>query len=76
MRNDSTDPIIDEVRAARHAHAARFDYDISAIFQDIRAMQEKSERAYLRLPARLVPASDGAHARNGEGVDPDATGST
>ena len=64
MRNDWTDPIIAEVRTARHAHAARFDYDIAAIFRDIRAMQEDSERTYVRFPARPVPASDAEHALN------------
>ena len=72
MRNDSTDPIIDEVRAARHAHAARFEYDISAIFHDIRAMQKRSERTYLRYPARSSAAPGAEHALNCEAVDPGA----
>ena len=42
MRRQPIDPIISEVRAARDAHAARFDYDVAAIFRDIRAMQEES----------------------------------
>ena len=72
MRNDSKDPIIAEVRAVRHAHAARFDFEISAIFQDVRAMQELSERTYLRYPARPVPASGAEHAQGREAVDPGA----
>ena len=67
MKKQSTDPIISEVRAVRDAHAARFDYDIAAIFRDIRAMQEASGREYVRYPARPVVESDGAtasHARN------------
>ena len=31
-----TDPIVDEVRRARDAHAAGFNYDLDAIFQDIK----------------------------------------
>ena len=40
MRTTKADPIIAEVRAIRDKHAARFDYDIDAIFRDIRAAQE------------------------------------
>ena len=72
MRNDSTDPIIAEVRAVRHVHAARFDFNISAIFQNIREMQEISERTYLRYPARPVTASGAEHAQGREAVDPGA----
>ena len=67
MKKRSTDPIISEVRAVRDAHAARFDYDVAAIFQDIRAMQEASGREYVRYPARPVVASGDEtadHARN------------
>lgn len=53
-----TDPIIDELRAVREEHLARFGYDLDAIFQDIRARQETSGREYLRRPAReVVPVS-------------------
>ena len=58
MKKDPIDPIISEVRAVRDAHAARFDYEMAAIFRDIRAMQERSGREYVRLPARPVVASD------------------
>ncbi len=30
------DPIVDEIRRVRDAHAARFDYDLDAIFRDIK----------------------------------------
>ena len=47
-----TDPIIAELRAVREAYAARFDYDVEAMFRDIRARQEASGREYVRLSAR------------------------
>ncbi len=47
-----TDPIIAELRAVRDQHAARFDYDVEAIFRDIRARQKASGREYVRYPAR------------------------
>ena len=54
------DPIIAEVRAVREEHAARFEYDVKAMFRDIRAMQESSGREYVRYPARRASASESA----------------
>lgn len=55
-----TDPIIAELRAIREAYAAQFDYDVEAMFRDIRARQEASGREYVRLPAR-GPVSTAQH---------------
>ena len=52
MQTRQPDPIIAEVRAIRRAYAAQFDYDVEAMFRDIRAKQEASGREYVRLPAR------------------------
>lgn len=52
MKTRLPDPIIAEVRAIRQAYAARFGYDMEAIFRDIRARQEASGCEYVRLPAR------------------------
>jgi hypothetical protein len=55
------DPIVAEVRAARDRHAAQFDYDLNAIFQDIKRRQEASGRRYVRHSARRVqPAGTAA----------------
>lgn len=56
MKTRLPDPIIAEVRAIRQAYAARFDYDVDAIFRDIRARQEASGRAYIRLRAGRAAA--------------------
>ena len=53
MRNQQPDPIIAEIRAIRDEHAARFNYDVKAIFRDIQARQKASGRTYVRYPARL-----------------------
>ena len=53
-RRIQRDPIIDELRAVRDAHAARCGYDVEKIFRDIRATQQASGREYVRLPARRV----------------------
>jgi hypothetical protein len=36
------DPIVNEVRRIRDAHAVRFNYDLDAIFQDIKERERKS----------------------------------
>ncbi len=36
------DPIVDEVRRIRDEYAARFNYDIDAMFQDLKEKQRKS----------------------------------
>lgn len=58
MERIQPDPIIAELRAVRDAHAARFNYDVKAIFQDIRAMQAISGGDYVRYPARRVDGAD------------------
>ena len=56
MQKQPTDPIIAELRAVRETHAARFDYDVKAIFRDLQARQKASGRKYVRYPAkRLAP---------------------
>lgn len=54
MQTTQADPIITEVRANRDEYAARFNYDVGAIFRDIRARQEASNREYVHYPARRV----------------------
>lgn len=36
----SDDPIVQEVRRIRQEHAARFDYDLQAIFDDLKRTEE------------------------------------
>ena len=55
MDEAPTDPIIAELHAIRDAHAARFDYDVMAIFRDIQARQAVSGRTYVRYPVRRAP---------------------
>lgn len=58
MSTRPTDPIIAEIRAVRAAHAARFDYDIDAIFRDIQAMEKTSGRTFVRLRPRRTGGAD------------------
>lgn len=46
------DPIVDEVRRIRDAHAARFDYDLDRIFQDIKSREKASGLKFVDGVAR------------------------
>ena len=46
------DPIVDEVRRVRDAHAAMFNYDLDAIFQDIKEQEKKSGLTFVSYPPR------------------------
>jgi hypothetical protein len=41
------DPLVEEVRRVREAHAARFNYDLDAIFQDIKEQEKKSGHQFV-----------------------------
>jgi hypothetical protein len=48
------DPIVEEVKKAREEHAARFDYDLKRIFQDLKEREGKSGHKVVSLsPKRL-----------------------
>ncbi len=52
------DEVMREVRAIREAYAARFDYDIGAIFRDAKAKEHESgHEVVVRAPrrAKAVP---------------------
>ena len=51
------DPIVDEVRRIRGEHAARFNYDLWAIFRDIKEQQERSGLNFVSftdLPEQVI----------------------
>ena len=46
------DPIVDEVRKVREAHAARFNYDLRAIYRDLKRQEKNSGRIFVSYPPR------------------------
>ena len=56
------DHIVEEVRRIREEHAARFDYDIDAIFADYKRLEAESKRPHVSFgPRRLekpMPAAE------------------
>ncbi len=43
------DEIIEEVRKTRDEYAAKFDYDLDAIYKDIKKQEKKSRRKVVSL---------------------------
>ena len=53
------DPIVDEVRRIRDAHAARFNYDPDAIFRDIKEQEKRSGRTYVSFAEVEIEGKQG-----------------
>ena len=52
----SRDPIVDEIRAIRDEYAKQFDYDLDAIFHDIKKQETQSDQCFVtRSPKRIEP---------------------
>jgi hypothetical protein len=51
MKND---PIVEEVRQYRERHAAQFNYDLQAIYQDLKEQEYNSEKAFISYPAKTL----------------------
>lgn len=49
------DPIVEEVRRIRQEHAARFDYDLQAIFDDLKRTEEARDPQRSPLLSPLGP---------------------
>jgi hypothetical protein len=55
------DPVVEEVRAIRDAYAKQFDYDLEAIYHDLKEQEAKSGWEVVSLPPkRLVPVEEKA----------------
>lgn len=50
------DPIVEEVRRAREAYAARFDFNLKAIYRDLKEREVRGEFDTVQRPPR-PPAS-------------------
>jgi cytidylate kinase len=53
------DPIVEEVRKAREAHAAKFHHDLDAIYQDLKAQDERDPRRTVSLPSKRPAPAQG-----------------
>jgi hypothetical protein len=66
-----SDPIVEEVRKARQAYAARFNYDLRAIYQDLKKQEKRSGRkvvSYAKDSSGIEPSE--AHQRTASTTKP------
>jgi len=55
------DPIVEEIRKIRDEHAARFNYDIDAIFDDLKKREREGGWTVVSLePKRILKVGEGA----------------
>jgi hypothetical protein len=59
------DPIVEEVRKARDAHAAKFNYDLQAIYRDLKEQEKQSGRTFVSYPPKRIPRAEKAHPMPG-----------
>ena len=48
------DPIVEEVRRIREEHAAQFNYDIDAIFADLKRIEAASNRPHVSFEPKRI----------------------
>ena len=48
------DPIVQEIREIREAHAAKFNFDLQAIYDALKAEEEKSTREKVSFPPKRI----------------------
>ena len=46
------DPIVEEVRRARDAYAKQFNYDLDAIYRDLKAKEHQSKQRVVPCPPK------------------------
>lgn len=48
------DPIVEEVRSVRDAHAAQYNYDLRAIYRAVKKEEADSGRRFVKLPPKRL----------------------
>lgn len=52
------DPVVEEVRKARDAHAAQFNYDLRAIYRALKEEEAQSGRKFVKLPPKRIETKE------------------
>jgi hypothetical protein len=60
------DPIVEEVRKVRDANAQRFNYDLDAIYRDLKEKERRSGRVVVPCPAKEGIGAHSDEAQAGE----------
>jgi hypothetical protein len=56
------DNIVEDVRKVREEHAAKFNYTLDAIYQDLKKQQKRGGRKVVSLPAKRATVAVRAKA--------------
>jgi hypothetical protein len=62
------DPIVEDIRRVRHAHASQFANDLAAIVADLRRLEQQSGRTYVNFPPRLLEKRSAQAGRDAPGA--------
>ncbi len=62
------DPIVEDIRRVRRAHASQFDNDLPAIVADLRRLERESGRRYVNFPPRLLEKQSAQAGRQDPGA--------
>ena len=58
------DPIVEEIRAIRDSYAKQFNYNLDAIYRDLKEQQEKNDLRCISLPPRRVKYANNVSKTN------------
>lgn len=61
-----TDPIVEETRHIRDDHAKKFNYDLRAIFEDVRRFEESLATSRFLSDTKQTSGRQLRHARNNQ----------
>ena len=53
------DEIVEQVRQARQVHAKKFDYELNAIYEDLKQQEQESHRQKVSLPPKKLELGGG-----------------
>jgi len=62
------DPIVEEVRNVRDAYVKRFNYDLDAIYRDLKAEERQSGRVVVPYPLRQEATVNPNERQTGENI--------
>ncbi|MDD1437543.1 hypothetical protein MEN24_14435, partial [Dolichospermum sp. ST_sed10] len=48
------DPIVEEIHQTREEHSRQFNYDLKAIYQDLKAQEKKSKRQFVSYTPKKI----------------------
>lgn len=58
------DPIVEEVRKVRDAHAAQFNYDLQSIYRALKQEEAESGRKFMKLSPRHIETKAKVYAKS------------